>query len=375
MDLMESRKQIDEIDEQITELFQKRMLVSEEVAKYKMKTGKKVFDKEREKQKLDTLEQYADNEFNKQGIRELFSQIMSISRKRQYGMITQEKEEVFTVKEKIDGAGKRVVFYGERGSYTEQAMQEFFGEEIEGFNAMTFREVMEAVKNGDADFGVLPIENSSTGGIDDNLDLLIEYNHYIVGEQVIKINQCIMGLPGARLDSIKKVYSHAQGLLQSKRFLDTYPNMKRIQHMSTATSAKKVKEDGDPTQAAIAGKQAAECYGLSILKENINYEATNSTRFIVISKERFYVKGADKICISFLLPHECGSLYNILSHFIFNNLNMTKIESRPIEGRKWEYRFFVEFEGNLSQPGVTNALNGIREETSECRLLGNFMTK
>ena len=145
--------------------------------------------------------------------------------------------------------------------------------------------------------------------------------------------------------------------------------------MSTATSAKKVKEDGDPTQAAIAGKQAAECYGLSILKENINYEATNSTRFIVISKERFYVKGADKICISFLLPHECGSLYNILSHFIFNNLNMTKIESRPIEGRKWEYRFFVEFEGNLSQPGVTNALNGIREETSECRLLGNFMTK
>lgn len=375
MDLRESRQKIDEIDKEIVELFQKRMEVSVEVANYKRQTGKKIYDKERENQILEKLGNMAKDEFNRKGVQELYRQIMSISRKLQYGLLSEGIEKnTFKKVDRLETAEKKVVFYGERGAYTEQAMLEFFGEEIDSYSVKTFKEVMEALKEGNADYGVLPIENSSTGGITDIFDLLIDYNSCIVGEHEIKIEQCLLGMPGARIEEISKVYSHQQGLLQCAAFLEQHPGMEQVPYMSTAISAKKVMEEQDVHQAAIASRRAAEFYGLEILKENINYEATNTTRFIIISKEKEFLNDSNKVSICFQLPHECGSLYNMMSHFIFNNLNMTKIESRPIEGKKWEYRFFVEIEGNLQDPGVQNALHGIQEEASSCRILGNFKT-
>lgn len=137
-------------------------------------------------------------------------------------------------------------------------------------------------------------------------------------------------------------------------------------------AAKKVKEDGNLSQAAIASPYAAQCFGLQILKPHVFSSHENFTRFIIVSGEDIYAEGSEKISICFEIPHESGSLYNILSHFIYNDLNMTKIESRPIPERNWEYRFFVDFEGSLEDSGVKNALRGIREEANNLRILGNY---
>lgn len=375
LDLKEARKNIDEIDRQIVKLFEKRMLESNEVAEYKRKTGKAVYDKEREIEKLENLGKLSGNEFNRKAITELFSQIMSISRKYQYGVLPMMSK--LTDFEKVDklfvDADTKVCYFGAPGTHTQQAMEDFFGEDITGISCATFQKVMEEVENGEADYGVLPIENSSTGGITANYDLLLNYSNSIVGQYVNKIDQCLVALPGAELEDIKTVYSHPQGILQSSEYLGRHPWMKSVEFSgSTADSAKKVALDGDISQAAIASKRAAKEYGLQVLREGIQQEKNNSTRFIIIGRKPVYLSDSNKLALCIELPHECGSLYRILSHFLFNDLNMTQIESRPIEGKNWEYRFFMDVEGNLDEPSVQNALRGVREEAKSMRILGNF---
>jgi chorismate mutase/prephenate dehydratase len=373
LDLQQIRNEIDIIDKQIVELFENRMLLTNEVAKYKISTGKKVFDKEREMQKLNSLKSLASNEFNSHGIEELFTQIMSISRKLQYSLVAAEDYDSFMEEEQLSvNEETKVVYFGVRGSYTEEAMECYFGEKIHSFNEETFKGVMEALKEGRADYGVLPIENSSTGSIADIYDLLVQYDNYIVGEHIVKVNQALLGLPTATVEDIKTVYSHVQGLLQSSKYLDSLNDVKRMEYSSTASSAKKVLEDNDISQAAIASVRAGKYYGLKVLKEAINHNDSNSTRFIIITNKKKFIKSATKMSICFELPHASGTLYNMLSHFIYNNLNMTNIESRPLEGRSWEYRFFVDFEGNLNDAGVKNALCGINAEAINMRILGNF---
>ncbi len=374
IDLSESRKEIDDIDRQLAALFEKRMKVSGDVAEYKRSTGMPVLDKGREKAKLETLKAMASDDFNRHGIEELFIQIMSMSRKLQYAKLHSSLGETFRRVDSLDKQNAAISFFGEKGSYSEQAMKEYFGEGAVGEPSASFREVMARVKEGRADYGVLPIENTTTGGIADIYDLLTEYNHYIVGEHVVKIEHCLLGLPGASLSSIRTVYSHAQGIMQCGTFLRKYPDMSTVEAMSTSGCAKKVRDDADPTQAAIAGKRAGRMYGLIPLAEGIQDNDKNSTRFIIISNHRQYTGDANKVSISFTLPHESGTLYNMLSHIIYNNLNMTKIESRPLAGRPFEYRFFVDFEGNLDDAGVMNALNGIRAEALEFQIFGNYKT-
>lgn len=377
VDLLKSREDIDRIDKQIISLLEERMEIAKNVAEYKISVGKKVYDKQREDEKLETLGSLASNEFNKHAARELFTQIMSISRKLQYTLV--KSESVSKSFEAIDElpitVDTKVVFFGEEGTYTQQCMEDYFGTQIDSFNELTFRKVMEAVKDGRADYGVLPIENSSTGGISDIYDLLIEYNNYIVGEHVVKIQNALLGLEDATIENLKTVYSHPQPLMQCAKFLEEHDYIEKKEYLSTAASAKKVMEDGDVTQAAIGSKKAAQCYGLKILKDSINFDDTNCTRFIIIASRKIFLKDANKVSISFELPHKSGTLYNMLSHFIFNNLNMVKIESRPINGKNFEYRFFVDVEGNLRDAGVINALRGIKEEASSVRVLGNIKTE
>lgn len=375
-DLSKTRESIDFIDKQIVTLFEERMALSKQVAEYKRKTGKPVLDKEREKQKLEALKNLVTNEYNKYPIEELFTQIMSISRKYQYSLLSTEFDELkFQKIEKLPIDDKTsVIFFGETGSYTEQAMKDYFGTFIKSYSSNTFKNVMDAVQNKEADYGVLPIENSSTGGIQDIYDLLTNYDNYIIGEHFLKIEQALVGLPGSTIDCLKRVYSHPQGLLQCASFFDTHPDIKAIPYHSTSASAKKILESNDTECAAIASRQAADYYGLTILKEKLNDENTNSTRFIILANKSLYLSNANKVSICFELPHESGTLYNMLSHFIYNNLNLTKIESRPIQGRPWEYRFFVDFEGNLTDPGVKNAIYGIQEEAVSLKILGNFLT-
>ena len=230
---------------------------------------------------------------------------------------------------------------------------------------------MSAIEEGSADFAVLPIENSTAGIVSDIYDLMVEFENYIVGEQIIKIEHCLLGIPGSRIEDIRTVYSHPQSLMQSARFLSQY-GWKQISMQNNAFAAKKVVEDQDRSQAAVASAYAGEIYGLEVLKRGVNQSDTNSTRFIIVTNQKVFLKDAKKISICFEIPHESGSLYHMLSHFIYNNLNLCKIESRPIEDRNWEYRFFVDFEGNLADGAVKNALRGLRDEARNMKILGNY---
>lgn len=375
MDLLQIRNEIDEIDGKIVELYEQRMEACKRVAEYKIETGKKVFDKVREEEKIKKVKSLTTNEFNSHGIEELFEQIMSMSRKMQYQILA-EKGSIgklpFIGVDTLDDVKARVVFQGAEGAYSELAMQQYFGDSVNSFHVDTFRDAMSAIDEGSADFAVLPIENSTAGIVSEIYDLLVEFENYIVGEQIIKIEHCLLGVPGATMEDIKCVYSHPQSLMQSARFLGQHSEWRQIGMKNNAFAANKVKEDMDKSQAAIASAHAAKVYGLDILKQGVNQSDTNSTRFIIVTNQKIFRKDAGKVSICFEVPHESGSLYHMLSHFIYNNLNMCKIESRPIEGRNWEYRFFIDFEGNLADGAVKNALRGLRDEARNMKILGNY---
>ena len=368
------REELDQIDQKIVELYQQRMELAKDVAEYKIANCKMILDKEREQQKLNSLKKLAVNEFNEKGITELFEQIMSASRKLQYQIVAQRGEKVrlpFQMVDKLWDDSTRVVFQGAKGAYSQIAMEEFFTKEVDSFSVDTFRQAMCALEEGSADYAVLPIENSTAGIVSEIYDLLVEFENYIVGEQVVKIEHCLLGLPEAEMEDIVVVYSHPQSLMQSAAFLEKQP-WQQISLLNNAFAAQKVQEDKKKNQAAIASEKAGQLYGLKVLEKGVNQAENNCTRFIVVAGRKIFRKQADKISLCFEIPHKSGSLYHILSHFIYNDLNMTKIESRPIPERSFEYRFFIDFDGNLEDSAVRNALRGLREETTNLKILGNY---
>lgn len=375
MDLQKCREQLDEIDGQIVELFERRMEISGGVAEYKIETGKAVYDGAREQQKLSTLEAMAHGEFNRLAVRELFSQIMTISRRFQYRMLAEHGKGIdlgFVRQKDIPRKDMRVVYQGVEGSYSHGATKQYFGSDVEVYHVVSFEDVMQEVQQGRADYGVLPIENSSAGAVTDNYDLLIQYDNYIVAETFLPVSHALLGRPEANLSTIHTVFSHPQGLMQCSEFLNSHREWKQISLENTAVAAKKITEDLDITQAAVASEIAGQLYGLKVLQSSVQNNQNNTTRFIILSRKAIYCEQAGKISISFELPHKSGALYNILGNFIFNSVNISKIESRPIPKRNWEYRFFVDIEGNLEDAGVRNALKGIGEEAQNMRILGNY---
>ena len=348
--LEELRNELDRIDPQIIQLYEERMSVCEEVGEIKIEEGRKVFDRNREQQKLAQVTREAKDPFYKKGLTELFEQLMSQSRKLQYQLLTKKGalgRLPFIGVNELDWKNSRVVFQGTDGAYSQAAMHKFFSKDVNSFHVQTFRDAMEAIEEGSADFAVLPIENSSAGMVSEMYDLLEEFENYIVGEVILPINHYLVGTENTTLESIERVYSHPQALMQCSKFLDRHGSWQQIGAANTAVAAKKILNENDPTQAAICSEHAAEIYGLKILEEKINHNHNNSTRFIVVTNQKIFLKKAQKISICFEVAHESGTLYHLLSHFIYNDLNMTKIESRPIEGKTWEYRFFVDFEGNM----------------------------
>ena len=374
-DLGEIRKELDRIDRSMVELFQERMKLCGQVAKTKISSNRPVRDLEREKSKLETLKEMAEGDFNKRGVEELFIQIMAMSRKLQYGMMTKHgviRRLPFMSVKKLVTENARILYQGVEGAYSQAAAIQFFGEDADFANVKTWEDAMNALSGGRADYAVLPIENSSAGMVGYVYDLLVKYDNYIVGETEVKVEHALLGLPEAGMEDIRVVYSHPQGLMQCSKFLSEHKDWEKISTDNTAGSAKKVLEDQDISQAAIASERAGKLYGLKVLKAPINFNAANTTRFVILSSQKIYREDAGKVSICFETAHESGALYNMLSHFIYNNLNMTKIESRPMPGRTWEYRFFVDFEGNLSDPGVQNAIMGISEEAASLKILGNY---
>lgn len=382
-ELSELRNKIDEIDKQILPLFLERMNICSAVADYKRSVGKPVLDAEREKQVLKSKIDMLEDKSRENEVYELFTAIMSISRDRQSRELSRDKgkariEDLLKPKPPVEDP--TVVFYGTDGSYSEEAAIEYFGENRRRFNAKIFEDAFIALKDGSADYAVLPIENSNTGTIVDVMDLLEKYNYYIIGEIDIPIRHCLMGVKGAEISDIKHIYSHEQGILQSREFIKSLnernsQNITCEEYYSTAQSAKKVADDGDKTQAAIAGRRNAEIYGLEILAENINSSDKNTTRFIVVSTHAEVDESCNKISAAFTLPHESGELYRVLACFAHGDLNLLKLESRPLDDKNFEYMFFVDYTGNLLDENVRRITNNVIEGTGEFKLLGNYKLK
>ena len=376
-DLKEIRVEIDKVDQEILSLYKKRMDLTTEVAEYKISTGKKVFDKQREDEKLKTLSAYGTDDFSKQGIKELYSQIMSISRKKQFRLLAREglvEDTGFTAVNDFDFSNAVVCFQGVEGAYSQIAMNAFFKNKMKSaFHVHSWRDAMEAIKSGEADYAVLPIENSLAGSIEENFDLLSEYNVAIIGEQILKVDHALLGVKGAKISDIKSVYSHPKAIAQCDEYIRTKHIDWDVKNLhNTAVSAQKVRDDADITQAAIGSTLNAQIYDLDILEEKIQDNKNNETRFVIVCKEKIYKKDANKISLCLEINNETGSLYRVLSNLIFNGINMNRIESRPIKGVNWQYRFFIDIDGNLMEEAVSNALVGLSEESESMRILGNY---
>ena len=378
-ELEQYRREIDAIDGELVQLFLRRMEVTGNVGRYKQERGIPVLDAGRERQVIAAKTALTDDPARKADVAALYESIMAISRRQQRTLVQEGAEDpgfaayLAALREaRLPLEHPRVVYQGEPGAYSEEAAVGFFGPEVESVGLPWFGDVFAALDRREADYAMLPIENSSTGSIRQVYDLLGQYQYYVVGEWQVKVDHCLMALPGVGLDDIKTVYSHEQGLMQSEKFLDEHRDWRRIPTLDTAGSAKQVAETGDRTAAAICSRRAAEIYGLHIFKEGVNHNDWNYTRFVVVSPKMELREGRNKISAIFRLPHQSGSLHEILTIFAVQGLNLMKLESRPIPGRSWEYLFFLEFTGDLSAPGMEGVLHELSQLSAEFRLLGNF---
>ena len=277
----------------------------------------------------------------------------------------------FKCKEYMDSDIKKIVYQGVEGAYSHIVTQTLFPD-ADTENVNTFEDAINSVLNGVASYCVVPIENSSAGIVTDIFDLLLKKDVVIVAEYDLHISHCLLGIKGANFSDIKRVYSHPQALMQCASYLKEHPEWSQISLLNTAVSAKKVKNEGKIEQSAIASELSAKLYGLDILDMGINRNSNNTTRFVVLSKEKIFSKSSNKLSLILELPHEKGMLYNILGIFVLNGLNLLKIESRPIPEKTFEYRFFIDIEANLNSENVSNVLETLKNKVPFLKILGNY---
>ncbi|HSP47301.1 MAG TPA: prephenate dehydratase domain-containing protein [Clostridiaceae bacterium] len=381
-ELDDLRKEIDEIDEEILSLYERRMETARQVGELKKESGMKVYDPIREKELMDRKMSSLPDPALKRGARRLFELLMQCSRQQQYAVGAMPDP---VKKAGFDGylskvsasrnpvANPLVLYQGQPGAYGEEAAVRFFGEDARRSNRKDFEEVFQSLHEGIGDYGVVPIENNSTGSIGSVYDLLGKYGCFIVGEQVVPVDHCLMAPKGADLSTITDVYSHEQGFQQSEPFLKGHGDWNRRMMANTAESARFVKDCGDVTKAAIASRRAADLYGLEILAESINFNTENHTRFAVVSKVMELREGSNKISTMFTVSHESGSLHRMIAIFAMRGMNLLKIESRPIIGKTWEYLFFADLSGNLKSEGMESLIFELIEESHSFEVLGNYI--
>ena len=380
-DLSEIRESINEVDQSLAQLFEKRMELVALVAEYKIENDIPILNSEREKQVIDrALESLRDKSLSRE-MEIFFNELMAISREYQSRYIdekfvaqTRGSDEAWGINVLVSRETKKlkIGFQGVEGSFSEEALLNYFGREAMTSSFRFFEDVFMAIDRGDVDYGILPVENSSTGSVNEVYDLLRKYGCHINGEIVLKVKQNLLGVKGASIEDIKEVYSHSQGFQQSAEFFKEHPSWKLIPYHNTALGAKLVSEAGDISRAAVASERAAAIYGLDILKENLNFNSKNYTRFVIVGKDLELDESSDKISVVLTVRHKAGSLCDVLRLFSQEGLNLLKIESRPIMDKSWEYFFHLDFEGNLQDPHVSRIMDQIRSRTTYFKILGNY---
>ena len=262
----------------------------------------------------------------------------------------------------------KIAFQGEHGAYSEQAIFEKFGK-VETLPCKSFREIFESVESGSADLGMVPVQNSTAGSINETYDDMLEFNLPIIGEHFFKVEHCLIGC--GPIDLVKSVYSHPQALAQCREFLNG--KYEAVASRDTAGAVKELSEDRDPSRAAIAGRLAAELYGLTVLKDDIQTLDNNTTRFWIIAKES---KGKEPVAYKTSIVFEVrdipSALYKCLGGFATNHVNLTNLESRPSRSKQWSYLFYLDLEGHIQDESVQNAMDELKFFTSFVKVLGSY---
>ncbi len=370
MDIEDYRNKIDEIDGELVKLFEKRMNVAMNIAKYKKQNNLEIINSSRESEVIEKNIQRLQNKDLSLFTEKFFVNLMKLSRSYQKKLI--KNEDYKATNDDIDIKNSKIGYQGVKGSFSEEAMIKYFGKDCTSISYDEFEDVFKALDKREIDYGILPIENSFTGYISEVYDLLIKYGFYIVGEECIKIEQNLIGIKGSTIDDIKEVYSHLQGFEQSKDFFYKHNNLKKITYQNTAISAKHVAKLNDKTRAAIASKRAAQIYDLDIIKKEINDKDDNNTKFIIIGRDLITSGQKDKITIVLSLDNKAGTLYNYIKYFAQNSINMVKIESRPTKDEPWEYHLYLDFEGDMKNKVIKDVLKLIEQKSEYFQLLGFY---
>lgn len=367
MELQEIRNEIDRLDKQIQSLFEERMLLCQDVARYKKAHNMPVFQAGREQQILDRVEQNA-----KEGLglasRTMFANMMSISSQLQQKMLV-AAEDAPSFKTPRMKEAVRVGCQGTVGANSETAAQAFFPERHIQFYP-TFEQVFEAVESGELEYGVLPIYNSTSGTVTQTVDLMGKYSFFITAMNQVEVMHCLAALPDAKMEDITEVYSHPQALSQCSDFLDAR-SLHSHDYSNTATAAKMVAESGNKTIAAICSEDCAKHNRLQILASRISNVVPNFTQFICITKDMQVAENASVISVMLSISNEPGSLSRILNKFFLYGLDMTKIESRPIRDGSFDVVFHIDFKGNLRDRSIAAFLNDLCKSCRDFKLLGN----
>jgi len=265
----------------------------------------------------------------------------------------------------------KVTYQGEKGAYSEMAVYKFFGSKVEPVPCKDFREVFESVKTGVVPHGVVPIENSIEGSVNQNYDLFLAYDLKVCGEVAIKLAHVLIANPNTELENVKTVYSHPQALAQCRSYLEKH-KWEIIPAYDTAGSVKLIKENNLTNAAAIASEKAADLYGTKILARNIADNPSNYTRFLVLGIEDAAPTGDDKTSIIFSAKHAPGTLYHALGEFATRNINLTRIESRPTKTTAWQYNFYLDFEGHRTEKRCAEALEALEKYAIFVKILGSY---
>ncbi len=267
---------------------------------------------------------------------------------------------------------KKVAFQGERGAFSEVAAREFIGKQIKVIPADSFDQLFDLVEKNKAQYGVIPIENSLIGSIHRNYDLLLERNLKVIGENHLRVVHCLIAAPGVKFNQISKVYSHPAAVGQCRNFYKKKPTIAPISYYDTAGAVKMLSESGLTNSAAIAGPYAAEIYKMKILKKSIEDEKTNYTRFLLLGKKPNRKKGKIKTSIVFSMKNQPGVLFKALSVFALRDIDLSRIESRPVKKKAWQYHFYIDFEGSIQEERVKYALDHLGEITHFIKILGSY---
>lgn len=368
MDLHEIRRDIDRIDNQIKQLFLQRMEVSGRVAEAKMKTGDSILKPEREKQVIERLTGDVPENLRTE-YTAFLKKLMMVSRKYQYHATLQATDCYHIPYIQQEPLAERVCYAGVPGSYGEAAAKALYPEaQLE--NRRTFEEVFQAVAEDEQLVGVVPMENSTAGTVDEVYDLLQHYDLSIRSSYVKKVVHCLAGVPGAKVEDITDVYSHPQALAQSSIYLKEH-GMIPHEAVNTAIAAQEIMAQGKKNCAAVCSREAAQRYGLEILAEGINHSQENGTRFVAVGHGLLARPEDDLISLVFTCPHQSGSLAGALGIFADYGVNLTEIHSRPDGKNPWNYLFYVDFNGNLLSEDIRTMLYQLTQELPYVRILGS----